>query len=338
MHRRAAAILLLLALLASCKGRHISSSEHAYVGASQAFLRDRLSAVYNKVGTVKNGERVDVLEKSRRFVKVRTAAGLEGWVEEHNLITQDVYDQIQKLATENRNTPAQARGITHKAVNLHVEPSRESEHLYQLAENTKIDLLKRALAEKPGPKPVPVKTSGKKEEEPKPILQDWWLVRDPQGHAGWVLGRQVDVDVPLEIAQYSEGQRIVAFFALNTVNDEDKKVPQYLVLLTDNKDGLPWDYDQIRMFTWNTRRHRYETAYREHNLFGVLPVITGNEDFGKEGVEPVFTLKVKDENGNLIDRKYRLIGPIVRRVTAPGEGPQKLASTKQKTGKRKKGR
>jgi hypothetical protein len=35
----------------------------------------------------------------------------------------------------------------------------------------------------------------------------------------------IDLDVPLDVAQYAEGQRIVAFFVLNQVQDGDKKVP-----------------------------------------------------------------------------------------------------------------
>jgi len=138
-----------------------------------------------------------------------------------------------------------------------------------------------------------------------------------------VLARMVDVDVPLEIAQYAEGQRFVAFFVLDEVPDGAKKVPQYLCLLTDPHDGLPYDYDQVRVFTWNARKHRYETAYREHGLNGVLPVTVTKEDFGKEGVLPVFTLRVKDDAGTVSERKYKMNTPIVRRVLAPGELPSK---------------
>jgi hypothetical protein len=144
----------------------------------------------------------------------------------------------------------------------------------------------------------------------------------------------LDVDIPLEIAQYAEGQRMVASFVLDQVTDAEKKVPQYLVLLSENKDGLPFDYSQVRVFTRNVKRHRYETAYRERNLNGVLPVTVAQEDFGKEGKLPVFVLRVKDDAGNVTERKYKLNTPIVRRVLAPGE--EKEAVSRQSAVVRKK--
>jgi hypothetical protein len=139
----------------------------------------------------------------------------------------------------------------------------------------------------------------------------------------------VDVDVPLEVAQYGEGQRFVAFFPLNEVPDGDKKVPQYLCLLTGPHDGLPYDYDQVRVFTWNVRKHRYETAYREHGLHGTLPVSVSSESFDKEGTLPVFILRVKDETGSVSERKYKLNTPIVRRVLAPGEAISRPAGKRR---------
>ena len=59
------------------RGRH---QEFAYVSVPQTILRDRVAAVYEKVGVVKNGERVQVLDHDRRFVRVRTSAGVEGWI------------------------------------------------------------------------------------------------------------------------------------------------------------------------------------------------------------------------------------------------------------------
>ncbi len=334
-----------------------------YVSAAETSLRDRVATMYNKVGTVQNGERVEILERQRRFLRVRTAAGQEGWIEERSLVPQDIYDGFAKLAQDNANTPVQARGTTRAELNMHVTPSREGEHLYQLKDGEKVEILRRATAEKNpaklskpatpvklassqkksakpakaaepvkptnAEKPSPASTPGSTkpaEEAPPPIMEDWYLVRGSSGHVGWVLLRMIDLDVPLDIAQYAEGQRIIGYFVLNTVEEEGKPQPQYLVLLNEPKDGLPWDYNQIRVFTRNRARHRYETAYREHNLEGYLPASVGHRDFGKEGNLPTFTIRKKNYDGQIVDATYKLNGPIVRRVLTPEEEAQEKAN------------
>jgi uncharacterized protein YgiM (DUF1202 family) len=308
-------------IFSSCT-RHHRVLEVAYVSAPQASLRDQVAAIYNRVGTVKNGERVEVLDREKRFARVRTGTGVEGWVEQRNLVDQKTFDGLQKLTQDNQNDPVQAPGVLRNETNLHITPGRDSEHLYQLAANARVSLLKRATAEKQSaasPPPRSASTKPGAKNAPGPVLEDWWLVRDEKGRVGWVLSRMVDVDAPLDIAQYAEGQRFVAFFTLNQVQDGDKKISQYLCVLTNPHDGLPYDFDQLRVFTWNVRKHRYETAYREHGLNGVLPVTVTKEIFDKEGELPVFTLRVKDDNEKVSERKYKLNTPIVRRVLAPGE-------------------
>jgi SH3-like domain-containing protein len=314
--------------------------EVAYVSAPQVGLRDQVAAIYNRVGNVKNGERVEVLEHEKRFARVRTASGIEGWIEQRYLVDQATFDALQKLTQDNQSDPVQAPGVLRNETNLHVTPGRDTEHLYQLASGAKVAILKRATAEKqPGAAPLPRMVTKPGTRAPAgSALEDWWLVRDDQGRVGWVLERMVDVDVPLDVAQYAEGQRFVAFFVLDEVLDDDKgvqkQVPQYLCVLTDPHDGLPFDFDQIRVFTWNARKHRYETAYREHGLAGTLPVTITKETFDKEGTLPVFTLRVKDEAGNVSTRKYKLNTPIVRRVLAPGEVPTKPSRTGKKPRRR----
>ncbi len=294
--------------------------EVAYVSAPQVSLRDRVAQVYNKVGLVKNGDRVDVLDRDRRFVKVRSADGAEGWMEQRFLVNQQVYNQLQKLTQDSQNDPVQGLGTTRNDTNLHVEAGRDAEHLYQIATGEKVRLLRRSTAEKPSSAAAPVRAGAKPDEkkESKPMMEDWWLVRDTHDRVGWVLARMVDLDVPLDVAQYAEGQHIVAFFVLDEVRDGDKKVPQYLTVLTEPKEGLPFDFNQIRVFTWNVKRHRYETAYRER-LSGILPVTVAQENFEKEGTLPTFVIRVQGDSGSMKERKYKLNTPIVRRVLAPGE-------------------
>ena len=320
--RIVALVFSTLLVIAGCgRGRH-RVLEVAYVSAPQAALRDQVAAIYNRVGNVKNGERLEIIDREKRFARVRTASGLEGWIEQRYLVDQKTYDALQQLTRDHQKDAVQAPGVLRNDTNLHVTPGRDSEHLYQLSSGAKVAILQRATAEKqlsggaPAARPVTAR-AGKAPSGP--ALEDWWLVRDEQARVGWVLARMVDVDVPLDVAQYAEGQRFVAFFVLNEVQDADKKVPQYLCILTQPRDGLPFDFDQVRVFTWNLRKHRYETAYREHGLTGVLPVSVTHEDFEKEGTLPVFILRVRDDAGNISERKYKLNTPIVRRVLAPGE-------------------
>jgi len=346
LYRQALAFALgaLVLLTPACNRKSHRVLEVNYVSAVQATLRDQVATIYNRVGTVKNGDRVEVLEREKRFSRVRTADGLEGWIEQRYLVDQATYDALQKLTHENLNDPVQASGTLRNDTNLHITPGRETEHLYQLSAQSKVGVLKRTTAEKqPGAaaalakaaKASGGKTGGK--AAAGPALEDWYLVRDAQNRIGWVLGRMVDLDVPLEVAQYAEGQRFVAFFVLNQVEDTGKdgtgkKVSQYLCAITEPHDGLPYDFDQIRVFTWNARKHRYETAYREHGLNGVLPVTVTSENFDKEGTLPVFVVRVKDDSGNVSERKYKLNTPIVRRVLAPGE--QKQAPKRAKARRR----
>jgi uncharacterized protein YgiM (DUF1202 family) len=366
--------LLLLAGIGCTKNTGSAGDDKWYVVAPQGFLRDRVATVYNKTGTVRNGDQVEILEKGKRWMRVRNARGEEGWIEQFNLVGQPVFEIFQQLFRDAAGRPSQARAVLRNDFRLHVSPAREADKLFLVKEGSTLELLERVTVPKNAPPPVkPVaakegssageekeaedqdvtqapkvankdvkaasqtktavakpKSSVKRlsqkekhEETPAVPMEDWWLVRDNQ-HAGWVLGRYLDVDVPLEIAQYAEGQRIVAFFVLTQVVDPavertDKSVPYYLVLLTPPRDGMPFDYDQARVFTWNLKRHRYETAYRERNLAGLLPVSVTNETFEKEGTLPVFVLHVKDDDGNVLERKYKMNGVIVKRVLPPSE-------------------
>ena len=175
---------------------------------------------------------------------------------------------------------------------------------------------------KPATKPVAPTTakgaaavSSQVEVEPPP-LEDWWLVRDVQGHAGWLLAGRMDVDVPDEIGSYAEGQRYVGVYILNKVIDQEAttpnhEVPQYLTVLSPPKAGLPIDFDQVRVYTWSTKHHRYETAFRLHPIKGYLPVrLLPPTSKG----DPVFSFQIANGDNVVTDPETGVLRPASPRT------------------------
>ena len=105
---------------------------------------------------------------------------------------------------------------------------------------------------------------------------------------------------------YSEGQKIVGAYVLTKVYDPesslpDKLVPEYVSVTNAYKDGLPYDFDQVRVFTWNVKKHRYETAYRQRNLEGYLPVTISQSKNAQGQPVPVFSITVATSDAVKVD-------------------------------------
>lgn len=345
----------LMAALSGCtRLREHLKPEMVYVVAKQTYLRDRVAAVSNRVALVSNGEPLEVVEHGRRFLKAKTAKGEVGWIEDHMVIDQAAYDQFAALGQQHAHDPVVATGVLRDDLYLHVKPGRETDRFYLLPENDKLQLLIRASVPKPAPPqgmlPLPHPTAGAKGKksagakaplpgEPTVPMEDWWLVRDSHGQVGWMLARRLDVDVPDEIAGYSEGQKIVGAYVLTKVYDAesslpDKMVPEYVSVTNAYKDGLPYDFDQVRVFTWNTKKHRYETAYRQRNVQGYLPVKVSEAKNAQGQSVPEFSITVATSDEVKVDPRtgatrpaqtdvlrYQLEGGMVKRVTTGGPAP-----------------
>jgi hypothetical protein len=360
-------------LLAGCSRLHHDSKQYVYVSARQVYLHDRVAAVSNRVGQVTNGEALLVLEKGKRFTKVRTPKGEEGWLENHSIIDDQLYGQFEDLSKKHHDDAPVARGVLRDDLYLHLLPGRETAHFLVLPANTKLDLLERGSIEKttpgapPAPKPVapPAKASSgaapQADAAPR-VMEDWWLVRDSSGRCGWLLARQIDIDVPDEVAIYAEGQRMVAAYPLAKVLDSgvERKAgkkgakgekaakaeaedvaaqagtptehTEYVTLLAPPRNGLPYDFDQIRVFTWSLNHHRYETAFRMRGVRGYLPVKVGQDPSMKDTngqPMPVFSVQIAPGPGANINVdpdtgvirptaprtiSFRLEGNLIRRI------------------------
>jgi hypothetical protein len=314
------------------------------------YLHDRVAAVSNRVAEVVNGQPLEILEHGRRFLKVKTQKNEIGWIEEHAVIDSKIYGAFIELAGKHKDDPVVATATLRDDLYLHVLPGRETEHFYLLAGNAKVQLLARASVPKtaappPGPAakpavPQPGSTPGASAQsssnqkviapkaaptvtasafEPSPIvMEDWWLVRDAAGHAGWMLASRLDVDVPDSVGVYAEGQRMVGAYILTKVKDPesdtpDNDVPEYVTVLSPPGAGESFDFDQVRVFTWSLKHHRYETAFRLHPIQGYLPVKTGLQP-GPTGNVPVFSFQIAGSSNMNVDPATGMAKPATMRT------------------------
>jgi hypothetical protein len=309
------------------------------------YLHDRVAAVSNRVGEVVNGQPLEVMEHGRRFLKVKTEKNEIGWIEERAVIDADGYKAFQDLAVQHKQDAVVATGSLRDDIYLHISPGRNTDRFYLLPENDKVQLLVRASVPKaaPGAAPEPrkpiapaagtttkpeVKPSNSKAPAPQPVqpaaseqveqpaipMEDWWLIRDAQGRVGWLLSGRVDVDIPDEVGQYAEGQRIAGAYILTKVHDPeadvpDHMVPEYVTALSPPRSGLPFDFDQIRVFTWSVKRHRYETAFRIRPIQGFFPVRVWTQP-GANGTEPVFSFQIPSTPDVSIDSNTGIVKPV----------------------------
>ena len=194
-----------------------------------------------------------------------------------------------------------------------------------------MELLGRRVAERTTGPPA-----SKPSEPGQPTAYDEWnLVRTAERHAGWVLARMIDADIPDEVAQYAEGRRITSYFALGEVVDGDL-VKKIWLWTTTERSLEVHDFDSIRVFNWGRRRHRYETAKIERGLKGYFPIHAAPQVKTRFGTGPGFSFTIEKKDGRRYLRRYVMVGHVVNLYAdepvaaatspPPTEGPPESAA------------
>ena len=334
-------LLCIVALLAWIfRPKHEAVGE-AYVSERSVTLWSSVAQVREQLGVLLYGDHVEVLARRNENAKVRTATGVIGWVDGRYLMEPELWQRSNTLLKQATAIPIQGRGRTKVPTNLRVEPGRNEPRVYQFTRNTPVEIVGRATAD--WVQVADEKESGGEPEETK--KEDWFLVRGtatrPPGEgvvrnsaittttqpgdqsipiAGWVVAWFVALDLPDQVREGAESanMRVMGWFELNRVTDAGGEHPQYLVAGAHGPEGLPCDFTTLRVYTWNGRKSRYETAFIENNLCGAFPVRVGKD----AKLEPEFRFQSMNKRE---ERVYRLIQTVVRRVRE--EKPGKTAKS-----------
>lgn len=302
----------------------------AYISERTVTLFSSMAQVREQVGVLYYGEHVDVLAHRNDYAKVRTTSGTEGWVDGRYLMDPGLWQRSEKLLAQSKGMTVQGHGRTKTTTNLRIAPGRTEPRLYQFGRGTEVEILGRTVADW-------VQVTDEKEAAEGEVnkKEDWYLVRGiatrPPGEgairnsaimtttqpgdqtipiAGWVVARFISLDLPDPVREGTSAAnvRTVAWFELNRVTDDNGDHPQYLVAGTRSPEGQPCDFTTLRVYTWNPKKSRYETAYIENDLCGALPVLISK---GPKG-EPEFRFHRMD--GAKEERVYHLVQTVVRRI------------------------
>jgi hypothetical protein len=332
-------VLLAAVLIAAMLWRHIKQQpapvfEMARAKANHIAVWNSTAQVREPVAYLSFGERVDVLQRDATDTEVRTPSGVSGWVENSQLISQDLWQHATELSMRAGQMPMQASGRTRVPANLHLDAGRNEPMLVELSRDVPVQMLQRrtvtlemSTTAKPGPSAsasAKKHGAGGKPAKTSSDYEEWWLVhaevKDIGPVAGWTLGRFIALNAPDPLPDYSTAanMRLVAWFILNRVSDDNGgEKPQYLAAGLRSGEGADYDFSLLRVYTWGNKQQRYETAYVEDNLRGKLPIrVTPATSIGGDS-EFRFTNAGADGDTEFV---YQMKQTSVRRIQG---GPSK---------------
>jgi Bacterial SH3 domain len=341
----------LLVMLSACnsKPREAPSIGTAYAGPANLKLHKDIDSKSATVTTVHHGDKLEIVGQRRRWYRVRTATGVEGWTSDRELLDTAQMRRLEGLAKETAGMPSQGVATTFSDLNVHAEPSRRSPSFVQVKEHEKVDIIAHKLAPRAGvepkrelvpPKAPPEKPARKEKASKVPTPP---APNPPDPPADWLeLSKGYDPPpvensgpVPMDDwtlirTESGLGGWVLTSALYLAIPDEvaqyaeGHRITSYFSIgkvadgdakkdvwlwTTSDQLGEDHDFDGYRVFTWSLRHHRYETAFIQRRERGFFPVIA------KEGE---FSVCLERSDGSRVRKHFVMMGNAVR---AAGETP-----------------
>ena len=341
------AVLLIGALLSGCSivGDLFSSlqsvaglNSSCTVIAKKANIRTSYAVVAQDLLEVKRGDVLDVVDQVdfERTLWYRVRAHdedqTEGWIEAQNVITSEILEKSKKLAEEDKDAQPQANGLLRNKTNLRLSPEQSSENiLVKLDNGSTFEIMAWKFVPKAedtnnddantnSPRRTKnaeieaAKTDddGEKMDEKYDI---WYKVRlDPSvspAPAGWIFGRQVELQVPTDIVFYQQNnKKFVTWQRIDGVDtslkDDQKsgaKPSSWVILSRTNTvkaiNGEEPDFDGVLLLGYD----KYDQSH--YRIYPLIGEVWGKLPLKMEGSgdSRTFTLRLRNKNSGQIEEK-----------------------------------
>jgi hypothetical protein len=134
---------IFLSFLLGCSSgpRQGATLAEAFVGPVTLRLRTELGPRPPDGAELKHGDRVEIVQRRRRFVRVRAANGAEGWTDLRQLLSSRQMEEMDQLARHAARMPSQGAATVYGKLNAHTEPNRQAPSFYQIHEGEQLQVV-----------------------------------------------------------------------------------------------------------------------------------------------------------------------------------------------------
>jgi hypothetical protein len=335
----------------------VGLEDTATVIAKTAQIRTSYAVVAADLLEVKRGDRLDVLDQVEferilwYRVRARDEAKTEGWIEAQHVITNEVLEKSKKLAEEFKDLPPQAAGQLRAASNLRLASDMQPENiLFKLANGSTFEIMNWKFVPKQEVADVDDAAKGEQKKatrtrneeieaareagEPEKLDEKydvWYQVRlDPSvspAPAGWLFGRQVELQVPTDVVFFQANNRkFVSWQRLDTdqagkvVATDKLSAPGNWVILSRSNivkaiDGVEPDFDGIQVLAFDKYDQSYYTAWRSSTeVWGQLPLRLEGQ-----GDNKTFIVQLRNPEGRMDEKRFVVFRDKSRLKVTPPE-------------------
>jgi hypothetical protein len=346
----------------------VGLADTAVVISKTAQIRTSYAVVAADLLEVKRGDRLDVIDQLEfekilwYRVRARDEAKTEGWIEAQHVITSEILEKSRKLAEEFKDLPPQAAGQLRAPSNLRLASDMSPENiLFKLGNGSTFEIMDWKFVPKQEVADVDDAAKGEEKQtkrtrneeieaareagEPEKLDEKydiWYQVRlDPSvspAPAGWLFGRQVELQVPSDIVFFqSNNRKFVTWQRLDTdvaskavATDKLSAPGNWVILSRSNQvkaiDGVEPDFDGIQVLAFDKYDQSYYTAWRSStDVWGTLPLRVEGQ-----GDNKTFIIQLRNPEGKMDEKRFVVFRDKSRVKVTP---PEDIAQYQQPKGK-----